>query len=70
MTELADSKPGYVVRLNLLRSQLAEESLVLRPQDRSVAPVDIQPPQNYTYAQEWLDHLGQTVAPLIPAQFA
>ena len=68
VTELACDTPAYVVRLNLLRSRFHDESLIFRPQDRSLAPVEMQPPDDYAYAQEWFEQLQQTIAPLIPAR--
>ncbi len=68
VTELAGVDPAYVVRLSLLRSRFEDESLVFRPQDRALAPVNMRPPDDYTHAQEWFEHLQQTVAPLLPAK--
>lgn len=67
VTELAGTTPAYVIRLNLSRSRFEDETLVFRPQDRSVAPVNMAAPHDYSYIEEWFEHLQQAVAPLLPA---
>lgn len=67
VTELAGTTPAYVVRLNLSRNRFEDETLIFRPQDRSVAPVNMAAPEDYSHIEEWFEHLRQTVAPLLPA---
>lgn len=70
VTQLNGDTPAYAVVMTLFRSQfVADNTLTLRPADRNLRPVDFRAPANYSYVQEWFDHLAGAVAPLAQVRF-
>jgi CRISPR-associated protein Cmr1 len=67
---LAGPTPGYVVQMHLFRSRfLPENTMMLRPQDRSLRPVEMRTPRDFAYVEEWFAHVETTIATLIPVNF-
>jgi CRISPR-associated protein Cmr1 len=67
---LADATPGYVVQMHLFRSRfLPENTMVLRPQNRALRPVNMPTPADFAYVETWFEHVEQTVDRLIPVNF-
>ena len=67
---LVGDEPRYGVLLGLWRSQfLSEPTLVVRPRDRALRPVNLPAPLSFAFVEEYLVHLGRTVAPLIEVAY-
>ena len=70
VNRLSGEESGWTVLLGLWRSQfLPDGVLTVRPRDRSLRPVTVSAPSDYSYMEQCLAHLGQTVAPLIPVAY-
>jgi CRISPR-associated protein Cmr1 len=66
----ASDEPRYAVVVGLFRARfLPDDSLVVRPRDRSIRPFYCQAPTDYGFIEEWLAHLGQEVAPLLRVHY-
>jgi CRISPR-associated protein Cmr1 len=66
----SSDEPRYAVVVGLFRARfLPDDSLVVRPRDRSIRPFYCQAPADYGFVAEWLAHLGQEVAPLLPVNY-
>jgi hypothetical protein len=54
----------------LFHSQFtSDDMLTLRPSDRNLRPIDFRAPADFSYVQEWFDHVAKAVAPVVPAVF-
>jgi hypothetical protein len=63
----AGEEPRYGVLLGLWRSQfLADPTLTIRPRDRALRPTTLPAPASLAFVEEYLTHLSQTVADLLP----
>lgn len=70
VVRLAGDQPAYAVQMALFHSQFtADGMLTLRPSDRSLRPIDFRAPDDFSYVQEWFDHVAGAVAPLAPVPF-
>lgn len=70
VVRLNSDQPAYAVQMALFHSQFTSDGmLTLRPSDRSLRPIDFQAPADFSYVQEWFDHVGNVVAPVMPAAF-
>ena len=70
VVRLAGDQPAYAVQMALFHSQFtSDDMLTLRPSDRNLRPIDFRAPADFSYVQEWFDHVAKAVAPLAPASF-
>ncbi len=70
VVRLAGDRPAYAVQMALFHSQFtADGMLTLRPSDRSLRPIDFRAPADFSYVQEWFDHVAGAVATLAPVPF-
>ncbi len=70
VVQLNRDTPAFAVQMALFRSQFTADGMVtLRPSDRSISPVDFRAPADFSYVQEWFDHLDSAVAPVVPVRF-
>lgn len=70
VVRLAGDQPAYAVQMALFHSQFtSDDMLTLRPSDRSLRSIDFRAPADFSYVQEWFDHVAKAVAPLAPASF-
>jgi CRISPR-associated protein Cmr1 len=66
----ASAGPCYAVVVGLFRARfLPDDSLVVRPRDRSLRPFYCAAPTDYSFVREWLAYLGQEVAPLLQVEY-
>lgn len=49
---------------------LPDMNLQVRPSDRSLPPVTVQAPADFSFIEEWFTHLEREVAPRIPVTFS
>lgn len=70
VARLPGEEAACTVLLGLWRSEfLPDGALTVRPRDRSLRPVTVSAPTDYSYIEECLVHLGKSVAPLIPVAY-
>ncbi len=70
VSRLSGGEAAYTVLIGLWRCQfLPEDALTIRPRDRSLRPVTVRAPADYSYVEECLSHLGRDIAPLIPVVY-
>ncbi len=69
-TRLADEAGSYVSLFILFRSRfLPVETLQIRPADRSLPPLTVAAPSDYSLIEDWFSYLEREIAPLIPVNF-
>lgn len=60
----------YALVVGLFRARfLPDDSLVVRPRDRSIRPFYCAAPTDYSFIEKWLTCLGQEVAPLLHVDY-
>lgn len=70
VVRLNSDQPAYALQMALFHSQFtSDDMLTLRPSDRSLRPIDFRAPADFSYVQEWFDHVASAVAPVVPASF-
>ncbi len=66
---LAGNPKSYTVLMGLFRSRLlSDDQITLRPQDRSIRPVDLATP-DFSLVDRWFEYVREQSSPLVPVSF-